>query len=210
MQKKTTGVVAGIAGAALLMGGTTFALWSDSDTVDGAQISSGNLDVAVIGDPGSQWSWEDISADRTDNSHEIDLADFRIIPGDTIQGTVALDVALEGENMVAALDAELGAASGNLTNLDIDIAVTDSTGAPVTLNADGTMVLASEDNGHPHPQTLTTVGSTLDSAADVTVTVTVTFPASTSGQDHVTESIALDGATVTLDQVREHADGYLG
>ena len=210
MQKKTTGVVAGIAGAALLMGGTTFALWSDSDTVDGAQISSGNLDVAVIGDPGSQWSWEDISADRTDNSHEIDLADFRIIPGDTIQGTVALDVALEGENMVAALGAELGAADGDLTNLDIDIAVTDSEGDPVTLNSDGDMVLASTDNGNPHPQTLTTVGSTLDSSADVTVTVTVTFPASTGGQDHVTESIALDGATVTLDQVRSAADGYIG
>ena len=210
MQKKTTGVVAGIAGAALLMGGTTFALWSDSDTVDGAQISSGNLDVAVIGDPGSQWSWEDISADRTDNSHEIDLADFRIIPGDTIQGTVALDVALEGENMVAALGAELGAADGDLTNLDIDIAVTDSAGEPVTLNSEGDMVLASMDNGNPHPQTLTTVGSTLDSSADVTVTVTVTFPASTGGQDHVTESIALDGATVTLDQVRSAADGYIG
>lgn len=210
MQKKTTGVVAGIAGAALLMGGTTFALWSDSDTVDGAQISSGNLDVAVIGDPGSQWSWEDISADRTDNSHEIDLADFRIIPGDTIQGTVALDVALEGENMVAALGAELGAADGDLTNLDIDIAVTDSEGDPVTLNSEGDMVLASMDNGNPHPQTLTTVGSTLDSSADVTVTVTVTFPASTGGQDHVTESIALDGATVTLDQVRTDADGYIG
>ena len=210
MQKKTTGVVAGIAGAALLMGGTTFALWSDSDTVDGAEISSGNLDVAVIGDPGSQWSWEDISADRTDNSHEIDLADFRIIPGDTIQGTVALDVALEGENMVAALGAELGAADGDLTNLDIDIAVTDSAGEPVTLNSEGDMVLASMDNGNPHPQTLTTVGSTLDSSADVTVTVTVTFPASTGGQDHVTESIALDGATVTLDQVRTDADGYIG
>ena len=210
MQKKTTGVIAGIAGAALLMGGTTFALWSDSDTVDGAEITAGNLDVAVLGDPGSQWSWQDISADRTDNSHEIDLADFRIIPGDTIQGTVALDVALEGENMVAALGAELGAADGDLTNLDIDIAVTDSEGDPVTLNSEGDMALASTDNGNPHPQTLTTVGSTLDSSADVTVTVTVTFPASTGGQDHVTESIALDGATVTLDQVRSAADGYIG
>ncbi|WP_147915465.1 alternate-type signal peptide domain-containing protein [Ruania zhangjianzhongii] len=210
MQKKTTGVIAGIAGAALLMGGTTFALWSDSDTVDGAQISSGNLDVAVIGDAGSQWSWKDISADRTDKSHEIDLADFRIIPGDVIEGTVALDVALEGENMVAALGAELGAASGELTNLDIDVAVTDSTGAPVTLNSGGTMVLASMDNGNPDSQTITTVGTALDDAADVTVTVTVTFPASTGGQDHVTESIALDGATITLDQVRSGVDGYIG
>ena len=210
MQKKTTGVIAGIAGAALLMGGTTFALWSDSDTVDGAEITAGNLDVAVLGDPGSQWSWQDISADRTDNSHEIDLADFRIIPGDTIEGTVALDVALEGENMVAALGANLGAASGDLTNLDIDVAVTDSNGDPVTLNSGGTLVLASQDNGNPDPQTLTTVGSTLDSSADVTVTVTVTFPASTGGQDHVTDSIALDGATVTLDQVRSDADGYIG
>ena len=38
MQKKTTGVLAGVAGAALLMGGTTFALWSDSAEIGRAHV----------------------------------------------------------------------------------------------------------------------------------------------------------------------------
>lgn len=208
MNKKTTGFVAGIAGAALLMGGTTFALWSDSADVDGAQIAAGNLDVDVA----NQWAWQDISADRSDNSHDIDLSTFKMVPGDVIEGTIGLDVALEGDNMVAALAAELGGASGDLTNLDIDVAVTDASGDPVVLSGDGTMILASADNTAPNPQTITTVGSEIDGTVDVTVTVTVTFPADTAGQDHVTESIALDGATVTLDQVREGigAPGYNG
>ena len=51
MNNKTKGLVAGLAGAAVLAGGSTFALWSDSDSVDGGAITAGNLDVAAIGTP---------------------------------------------------------------------------------------------------------------------------------------------------------------
>lgn len=204
MKKKTTGFIAGAAGAALLMSGATYALWSDSADVDGATISSGNLEVEVA----NQWAWTDISADRTDDPQTIDLTAFKMIPGDTIQGTIGLDVALAGDNMVAALGTELAGASGDLTNLDIDVAVTDSTGAPVTL-AGGQMLLASADNSN-NVAALTQVGATTDGTADLTITVTVTFPASTIGQDHVNEYLTLDGATVTLDQVRAAAAGNGG
>lgn len=47
MKKKTTGIIAGAAGAALLMGGSTFALWSDSVDVPDSTITSGNLAVEI-------------------------------------------------------------------------------------------------------------------------------------------------------------------
>ena len=212
MQKKTAGVVAGVAGAALLMGGTTFALWSDSADVDGATITAGNLDVAVVPDEtsGSSWSWSDISADRTDSPHTIaNLADFRIIPGDTIQGTIALDVALEGENMVANLGFTPGAVTdASLNNLDIDLDVySDSDlSAPVALGPGDTIQLASADNGAPG--SLSTVPATLDDTGDLYVVVTVTFPASTADQDLVQTAVSLADSTITLDQVRTDAEGY--
>ena len=62
MNKKTKGTLAGIAGAALLLGaGGTFALWSDTADVDGGAFRSGNLDVQADGP-----RWYDVSPDRDD------------------------------------------------------------------------------------------------------------------------------------------------
>ncbi len=214
MQKKTTGVIAGVAGAALLMGGTTFALWSDSAPVDGAQITAGNLDVAVVKDAKTQstWSWTDISADRSDSPHAItDLSSFRIIPGDTVQGVVALDLALEGENMVADLGFTPGAVTkASLDNLEITLDVYSDAGltTEVPLGAGDTIQLAAADNGNPGA--LPSVPADLDGAADLYVVVTVTFPGTTADQDLVQTSVALADSAITLDQVRTDAEGYIG
>lgn len=62
MNKKTKGIVAGAAGAALLLGaGGTFALWTDSEQVRGGTITAGRLDVKVT-DP----QWFDVSQNRHD------------------------------------------------------------------------------------------------------------------------------------------------
>src|SRR5690606_21317435 len=81
MKKTTQGFLAGAAGLGLLLGGSTFALWSDSANLDQQSISSGNLEVKV-----NSTNWRDMSPDRTDNlwgkGHEIkDLKKFKIIPG---------------------------------------------------------------------------------------------------------------------------------
>ncbi|WP_410602946.1 TasA family protein, partial [Bacillus sp. SIMBA_008] len=47
MNKKLTGIVAGAAGAALLLSGGTYALWYDSAEAPGGTITAGNLDVAA-------------------------------------------------------------------------------------------------------------------------------------------------------------------
>src|SRR5690606_180399 len=99
MNNKTKGVIAGIAGLALLGGGTTFALWSDSATVAGGTITNGNLEVAAIG----ALAWVDASSPRVDEDHTIDPATWRMVRGDVVEGTQGLGVALQGDNLVAEL-----------------------------------------------------------------------------------------------------------
>lgn len=206
MQKKTTGVIAGVAGAALLMGGTTFALWSDSADAPGGQITAGNLDVALVGDP----AWQDVSADRTDNPHPIDLSTFRIVPGDTIEGSYAVDLALEGDNMVANLALVGGGVSGDLAAglIDVSYTVEDATGA-VVATGDSTGVdldLASADNSN-NVAALATAPAALDNAADYTVVVSVTFDAATSAQDLATTTANLAAASIQLNQTRDAGTG---
>lgn len=200
MNKKTTGIIAGAAGAALLLAGSTFALWSDSGKAPGGVITSGNLDVEVVG---TQWS--DVSSDRSDSPHAIDLASFKAVPGDTIQGEYAVDAGLEGDNLVANLALKNGGAlTGALqdglvdvtyTVLDADrktVATGSSTGVDVTL--------ASADNSAPG--TLAQLPAAVDGTADFSVVVSVTFDRSTSDRDLVQAQADLAGATIQLSQVR--------
>jgi len=208
MQKKTTGVLAGVAGAALLMGGTTFALWSDSAGVDGATLTAGNLEVTT-----SDWGWQDVSPDRSGGAHDIDLDSFKIIPGDVIQGTFDVGVTLEGDNMAALV--QLTDADGNpitssadlvegdlaagLVDISFDVAW-GGTSLPVTFDglADG-ILLYSYDN--------TDAGALQLPAASeqVTVTVTATFDEDTSDRVLTQAQASLADSSFMLSQVREDA-----
>ncbi|MFE5293386.1 SipW-dependent-type signal peptide-containing protein [Isoptericola sp. NPDC056618] len=62
MNTKTKGIVAGVAGAALLLGaGGTFALWHDEGQVAGGVIRAGHLKVVA-----EETQWFDVSPDRGD------------------------------------------------------------------------------------------------------------------------------------------------
>ncbi|MFD6135360.1 SipW-dependent-type signal peptide-containing protein [Isoptericola sp. NPDC060257] len=62
MNTKTKGIVAGVAGAALLLGaGGTFALWQDQGQVAGGVIRAGHLKVQA-----EETQWFDVSPDRGD------------------------------------------------------------------------------------------------------------------------------------------------
>lgn len=208
MNKKTKGLLAGAAGAAILIGGSTFALWSDSETVDGGQITAGNLDVELL----DAAAWKDVSGDREDSPHAINLADFRIIPGDTIAGTFAFDAALEGENMVADLTVAGSSAAADdfLEALDVSVSIdgedaVDWDGTPITVQ------FASADNNHAdNPHALATLPAALDGASDLEVTVSVTFDENTPDQVLTQASTVLDDLKVGLDQVRTDAPGYTG
>ena len=206
--RTTTGLVAGAAGAALLVGGGTFALWSDSAAVDGGTITSGNLDVELVGEP----QWQDVSADRADNPHVIDLETFRIVPGDTIEGRYGIDAALEGDNMVAVLGLAVGEASGELIAAEDGVSVTyslvDADGAPVGdvegIAAGQTVEIrfVSADNSAKDPA-LPVLPAELTGEAQYTVVVTATFDEGTPEQVRTKAAADLAGLAVSLDQVRD-------
>ena len=116
MNNKTKGAIAGIAGIALLAGGTTFALWNDDTTnANGGIITAGNLEVATVGTT----QWVDTSADRarmqaTGSTSAAPTRSFRATPA---KGAFLLGIAaaLEGGQLVANLGLSLaGNAEGGL------------------------------------------------------------------------------------------------
>jgi len=147
--KRRNAVIAAVAGAALLLGGSTYALWQQSATMSGGTITSGQL--AISGEVAQPW---DISPDRTDiadlgvtvggvtldglSGHKIDSLDpaegWKMVPGDKVALAFPYTITLVGDNLVAALTID-----GDLTNLvkasdEIVInAVENLTKAPVAL-----------------------------------------------------------------------------
>ena len=97
------GSIAGAAGVALLLGGAgTFALWNDTAAVAGADITAGTLTV----DAG-----EGVWTDQTEAA--INIADYRIVPGDTLTYQTLLDVEALGDNIKALLSVDKGQLTAN-------------------------------------------------------------------------------------------------
>ncbi|MBP2436582.1 alternate-type signal peptide domain-containing protein [Microbacterium amylolyticum] len=175
MKKVTKATIAGALGVVLLTGGTTFALWSDSATVNGGTVNSGTLALTPSGDP----AWNDISDSTAD---PITIEDFLIVPGDTIEYTAAFTVGASGDNLSATLG------------------VSD----PVEANGDAALLAATTvtqtftyDDGEP------VTGGAITSADDgevINVTVTIEFDESTPGTTAQGESINLGDMTITLEQ----------
>ena len=131
-RKGVTAIAAVVAGVVLLAGGSTYALWSDSDDVRGGTITAGDLDLKAF----EAFSF-DVSADRADSDstvingaelpltfaedqagevtnlkvvddqltgHSIGkLATWLIVPGDTVAVLFPYTVTLRGDNLVAEL-----------------------------------------------------------------------------------------------------------
>jgi len=151
--KRRNAVVAGAAGVALLVGGSTYALWSDSDQIEGGTITAGDLQLTagtldaydvsadrvshgsetienILDDNTAQnpltfvdgqvaaYNGADSSSDGLDGDsgtygikatdgvlqgHTVALADWLIVPGDTVAAVAPYQVKLLGDNLVAEL-----------------------------------------------------------------------------------------------------------
>lgn len=144
-RKRRNGLIAAAAGIALLIGGSTYALWSASDSIQGGTITAGDLNLVA----GESQGTFDVSADRSDSTigavdsagnsltfvtpsaqaaiansnikvdvavdeeteaetgtllgHQMNLATWLMVPGDTAAMANTFDVTLKGDNLVAAL-----------------------------------------------------------------------------------------------------------
>ena len=97
------GFIAGAAVVALLLGGSgTFALWNDTAAVAGADITAGTLTVEA---------GEGVWTDQTEAA--INIADYRIVPGDTLTYQTLLDVEALGDNIKALLSVDKGQLTAN-------------------------------------------------------------------------------------------------
>lgn len=92
-------IIASIAGFALLLGGSTYALWSATDTSSSsATISTGDLKVTAS----SPESWSDVTDSA--NPVTIDLSTYRLSPRSTIQLKQDLSVVVVGDNISGILE----------------------------------------------------------------------------------------------------------
>lgn len=199
MKQTTKGFLAGLAGVGLLLGGSTFALWTDSDRSPGGTIAAGNLQVEV-----HDANWRDISRDRRDRGHEIQLDAFKIIPGDVIQAKYPVRVVLEGDNMVAQLRLVKPGkeTSGELVpGLDISYEIQDAQGRTVATagRRGATVTLASEDNtANRHHITV----NPNTQVANFDVVVTIKFDRNTPERQLAETQAVLADAELELKQVR--------
>jgi len=193
MNNKTKGVIAGIAGIALLGGGTTFALWSADADVNGGTITNGDLDVTA-----GALTWQDVSSDRAPgHPHAIDLATWRMVPGDEARGTVQLDVVLVGDNLVANLGVNTTGVTDLPDGVSVKYEVLDSTNASVGAGELGESSELRLSASGTYTVQIDVAFDVVDDDADRVIT----------GRDEVNATTVLEDIQVTLEQVRS-GDGF--
>ncbi|MCL2470211.1 MAG: hypothetical protein FWF25_00500 [Propionibacteriaceae bacterium] len=126
--RKRNAVIAAVVGVAMLMGGSTYALWSVNADLSGIRIESGDLALDITGaikvwdvsDELSPESRQDpLTVPCTDGNGQIESTgqlvaddgksvldhDWTTVPGDKILIQVPFRVKLDGYNMIATLSA---------------------------------------------------------------------------------------------------------
>lgn len=188
MKKSTAGIIAGAAGILLLAGGSTYALWSDSGTVNGGSITTGNLDVEV-----GAGVWQDVSDPNAITG--VTLADFTMVPGDTLQLTQPVTITATGDNIRGRLSVTSTANTAAL------FSATEGVTATYRL-MDGTTPVTAESASSGVFGTDTIYDFPAATAKSYTVQITVSFDETTPDQVKTTMTAALSALTFTLDQVR--------
>lgn len=228
-KKKRRGLLwVGLGTAVLLSGGSTFALWSASDTFTGGTITAGDLNLVQQADT----TFYDVSADRTDATtvvpgtdgsqlgHAIDEATWRIVPGDKVAAAFSADVTLEGDNLVGKLsiDGFSGVTDGNPDlvwsyqiysggDLLVDESALPGNGTLLYLSAPGAGQADGQEDGvvkvpTPGGGAATTVFTLDDTSETFTVVVYGTFN-DVDDRTDVTTADTLSDLDLKLDQVRD-------
>ncbi|MDR1791631.1 MAG: hypothetical protein LBR20_08310 [Propionibacteriaceae bacterium] len=124
---KAKGLIVGLAGAVLLMGGSTYALWSAEGTSEGGAITAGAMTISTDVASGIY----DVSTDRKDSvqsgtgtdlssltalssclpsttyyGHTTAAGSWNIVPGDSVMQVFPFKATMKGDNLVAKLTAD--------------------------------------------------------------------------------------------------------
>ncbi|MGF7122340.1 alternate-type signal peptide domain-containing protein [Rhodococcus sp. AG1013] len=172
MNKQTKGAIAAGAAALLLAGGAgSFALWSDTETLNGGTISSGKLSLETVGTPG----W-------TKGGSPVTISSYKAVPGDVLVYNAKAKIGAVGDNLHATLKADASSITG-----DPELLAALAPQTTATLNGDAlatgaTGVAINQDND----------GQTVD--------VQVTFTFNATGTTAQTQSVNLANFNLTLTQ----------
>lgn len=163
-------IVAGVLGIGLLAaGGGTFAKWYETEQIGSGNITAGRLDMTVAS---PIWT-------ANGNPTPIDLATFKMVPGDALTYKTNVTPTLEGDNLQALLTVDKATITGDLAKfLTVDTTVG---GLP-------NKALTETDSG---------------SAAPVVVTLVLPFTTGdgTGGATGENTSVDLTSMALTLTQV---------
>lgn len=178
------------------------AFWKDAAKATEVTIEAGNLDVNEVA---AQSAVRDISQDGIRNGTVVDLTKDKMVPGDTWAKDIALDVALDGKNMIADFGIDPGAkVAGDL--------VADSQGVKFA-----TEIFKADEKGAPTGDALASgdlastklkltpkdVSADTDGKADYVLRVKAAFDKDTPDQVRVKATAKLADISGQLIQVRE-------
>ncbi|WP_299165523.1 alternate-type signal peptide domain-containing protein [uncultured Arthrobacter sp.] len=97
MNKMAKGAIATAAGVVLLIGGGgTLAVWNVERESGAGQITAGDLNLTT-----EAGSWTVLGVDGPEEI--LNIADYKIVPGDVLTYTQLMDVTLDGDNLAANL-----------------------------------------------------------------------------------------------------------
>lgn len=106
MNKMTKGALSiGVGAALLLGGGGTLAVWNAEATVAPGTIAAGDLNITA-----GAGTWTN-AAGKT-----IDINNYKVVPGDVLTFTQALDMTLVGDQMKAKLEFVTDSPKNGFTN----------------------------------------------------------------------------------------------
>lgn len=197
---RSKGAVALATGAVLLLGGSTFALWSAQSEVAGGSITSGNVDVLV-----AEGAWQDVSPEHDAPVDIADLASFAMVPGDVLQGTFAVDVAGLGDNFFASLAVGFvtpgaGDAVTNIDGVTLTYSIQDAEGNVVGNGASVDIVSADSKVDADGAIVVDNVATGAD--PELTAIVTASFENATPEQVGAAAEMLLGDLNATLTQKR--------
>lgn len=183
-------VATAVVGALLLAGGGTFALWSvEGRLTPDAVVTAGDLSLTTP----DEFSVYDVSDGG--EAEITDLADWRIVPGDTLAFRSTADITLEGNNLTAdlaltGLDDLVGGIPGVY---GVTVEFEDSDLPPVTQE--------DIEPGSGDTIEIATGLTAADAALTAHVEVRFTFD-DVDGVEAVNETITLDALRLSLTQRR--------
>ncbi|GAB3812686.1 hypothetical protein GCM10028820_06160 [Tessaracoccus terricola] len=171
MNKMIKGAAVAGLGVALLLGGAgTLAVWNDAAESNAGAIVAGDLEVTA-----GSGQWESNLSGVV-----ADIAQYRVIPGETLTYSQVLDVVLVGDELEAVLSVTGTGVNKDFKSENVEVS------EPTLTNSAG--------------EVLPTTVLTEQSPDEVTASVSFVFKDTTSGRDSVTATYDFSGIGFLLEQ----------